>query len=377
MRRIAMGLVVTAVAAIAAPVSGQEPVDSRWLAWLGCWETPGEAGPMTCFLPSGDSDTVERVTIHNGDVRSEILHADGRARTISSEGCDGTHSLQFSDDERRVYATLSMQCEGGETRASRSLLAFVGPDAWIDVTAADVAGREVSWVTPYQPASPERVRDAGIADAAAGRQLAVQSARYAATGPLTVDAIIDAHAAVGSEAVRSWIGQQGQILELNADHLVRLADAGVAPEVIDVAVAVSFPEEFQVSRQPDESVADDRDRRRVAYGAFWPYYDRYGGWYSYNDPFYSQRFGSPYHRYNPYGWGGWTYGGPTVVIVRPVDEAPDRGGRVIKGRGYSSNSGGSGAARPRGNGDSGSSKATASSRASGSSSTGRKAKRRD
>ena len=376
--KIGTGL-LTAAVLLAAPASAQEAVDSRWLPWLGCWEVAGEEGPMTCFVPSGDDDAVERVTFRDGDVRREVLRADGRSRTTSAEGCEGTQSLAFSGDERRVYTSLSLSCEGGDTRSSRSLLAFLGPDSWIDVTAADVAGREASWVTPYYPASPERVREAGVENPTVAREMAVESARYAAAGPITVDAIIDAHASVGAEAVRSWIGHRGEPLELDADRLVRLADAGVPPEVIDVAVAVSFPEEFQLSRQPDEMV-EGRDRRRVAYGALWPYYGSYyGGLSAYNDPFYN-RFGSPY-RYSRFGWG-YGYGGygvPTVIVVRPLDETPDSNGRVVKGRGYSSGSSAAGAAVPRArNGGMNTSSGTkaSSGSSSGSSSTGRKAKRR-
>ena len=376
--KIGTGLLAAAMLA-AAPVSAQEAVDSRWLPWLGCWEVAGEEGPMTCFVPSGDADAVERVTFQDGEAQREVLRADGRSRTTSAQGCEGTQSLTFSGEERRVYASLALTCEGGETRSSRSLLAFIGPGSWVDVTAADVAGREVSWVTPYYPASAERVREAGLENPLAGREMAVESARYAAAGEVTVDAIIEAHASVGAEAVRSWIGHRGEPLELDADRLVRLADAGVPPEVIDVAVAVSFPEEFQLSRQA-EQVAESRDRRRVAYGAFWPYYGNYyGGVLTYNDGFY-HRFGSRYG-YNPFGWGrGYGgYGVPTVIVVRPVDETTDSNGRVIKGRGYSSGSGGASAALPRarsGGMNSSSGAKASSGSSSGSSSTGRKAKRR-
>ena len=373
---IGMAALVAGLAA-AAPADAQQAVDDRWLPWLGCWEPAGPEGPMTCFLPSGDADAVERVTFHGDDVRREVLHGNGQARPTSLEGCTGTEAIEFSSDTRRVYTQLDLECEGGETRSSRSLLAFVEPDAWIDVTSARIAGNEAAWVTTYQPASTARMQRAGVTDPAAGRAMAVESARYAAAGPIGVDAVIDAHAAVGPEAVRSWIARTGEPMQLDSERLIRLADAGVPPEVIDVAVAVSFPEEFEVSERPEDRVAS-AGRQRVAYGALWPYY----GSYRYGDPFY-YGYRSRYDRFGPYalGYGGYGYGfaGPTVIVVRPVDGSePARGGRVISGRGYSSGSGNGTAAMPRVRPRTGTSDAGVRSSGSSesSSSTGRKAKPR-
>ena len=175
------------------------------------------------------------------------------------------------------------------------------------------------------------------------------------------DGVYAAEASYASDMVK---------LQYDAD---RLDDAGVADEVIDVVVAVSFPEQFAV----------DRDARGRGVGGTGPAYRGrlgtrlYGRGYYAPDPFY---FG-----YTPFGYGysrlGWWYGAhrPTVVIVSPRDDA-DRGGRVVNERGYTRGAGpgqnSAGATRidlpPRG---SVSPSGASSGRSSGS--TGRKAKPRD
>ena len=186
--------------------------------------------------------------------------------------------------------------------------------------------------------------------------------------------------------------------------------------VIDVVVAISFPQRFALNR--DDVYADDygeyggvRAARTIwADRMYSPFYSGYGYGYGY----------SPYRSYRSYyGWGGWGgYGGgywgggyyrPVVVDV----SRRSGGGRVVAGKGYrgprsvgstrggstaagawtrggastrsggsvssgGSSSGGSRSARPRrGGSDAGSSVSSrpAASRSSGSS-TSRKAKPR-
>src|SRR5690606_27130918 len=107
---------------------------------------------------------------------------------------------------------------------------------------------------------------------------------------------------------------------------VRMANAGVSREVIDVVVAVSFPERFAVAE--DETVREQAPRGAYArdpgpWGFRRPYF-----W----DPFfYGGGFGYP----GSYGYGygyGYGYYRPVVVVVEPRQEGPV--GRIINGRGY-------------------------------------------
>ena len=130
-------------------------------------------------------------------------------------------------------------------------------------------------------------------------------------------------------------------------------DAGVSDAVIDVVVAVSFPEHFAV-----DSDEDHRDRHYGYWGSPFYYGSYYGGW--------------GYGRYGYYGrYGG--YYNPVVVTVGPNRRSG--GGRMVAGKGYRG---------PRDSGSSkggstvqgGSKKSGSSSAGSSRRSTGRKAKPR-
>jgi hypothetical protein len=224
--------------------------------------------------------------------------------------------------------TSSMTC-GEVERESRGIVAMADPYQWIESEAVVIAGQSVGWVRRYRPAPAARVEEAGLGDFRAtleDRAMAVEAARVAAAAPLSVDDIIEASRETDAEAVRGWIAEQGEPVELDADRLIRLADAGVPPEVIDVAIATSYPERFQLARAPEV-------RQRIRPNAYM-YLDPWGydSWYRY----------SRYDRYFGYGYLGFpgyygyptygTYHRPTVIVVQPAGSSG--GGRVVNGRGY-------------------------------------------
>lgn len=336
--RMARGLAplaaVVAIGTMASPTRAQE-MDERWLPWTGCWlevDAPADS-PMLCVVPEGEGVAVMAVTRAGPTQRSAWI-GDGVTRPVSTAGCTGEEAAEFSSDGRRIYLRSRQTCEGEVERSTRSLIAMVDRDQWIYVRAMDVAGRSVAYVKQYRPAPATRVEGAGMVDdlaAVENRGEAADAARLAAAAPITVEAMIEANARTDPEAVRAWIAERGEPIRLDADRLVQLADAGVPPEVIDVAIAVSYPERFAVSREPQRDITDDRR-------AFtpWGYYGFFDPFY-YDPYFYNLGYRYPYSYYNPWrrSYFGYNYG-PTVVVVQPTDGDDDGGGggRLVKGRGY-------------------------------------------
>lgn len=367
-----------AAAAGARTASAQE-TDARWLAWMGCWqpvgETAGETAPdaLLCFQPLADDVGVEMVSVEGGEiVARETVRADGRRHDSELEGCTGWERGDFSARPGRVYLSSEHLCDGGVTREQTGLLATVSTEEWVDVSVVAAEDERTTWVMRYRLADESRTDAAGFAEVAAGRETAVRSARVAASARPSVDDVIEANEYVDADGVGAWIAERGTPLDVNADKLVRMADAGVPEEVIDMVIAVSYPSRFAI----------DRDREAERYGPDGS--ERYGtrGGWGYYDPFYGWPFYSPFGVYSPfwygYGYGyGYVYRGYYGPIIVKIDRADSRdpGGRVINGMGYrrGSRTSGSGAARsPSIKGSSGS----VSRGSSGRKATGRTAKRR-
>jgi hypothetical protein len=381
--------------AIPSPLAAQDEVDSRWLPWLGCWEaSTGEAEtPLVCIHPLAGGEGVELQTWAEGGLTaSEAIYTDGLDHEATRQGCEGWESAQFSDDGHRVYLRSNYICEGGISRESTGLLAMANPMEWLDVKVVEVEGQEVPWVLRYRLARASRVEEAGVEDIVAPRAMAVKAARMAAASPLEESDIVEAVGKVQPAAVQALIAERGDRLRLDADMLVRLAEAGVPEDVIDLTVAVSYPDRFQISAGTPEEIPSER-----SYRGYDPYYgsgySRWSFWnpFNYRYGLYSPYYYGGYGGYGAYGGYGGYYGGwggyyrPVTVYVEPRDVDDQPRGRVVNGRGYTR--GTTGGSSGGGSRSGGVSSGGASSRSGGvsssgtrsggsSSSTGRTAKRR-
>ncbi len=387
---VALILLVTAV-----PIEGQSPVGS-WLAFTGCW-TPisqeAEERPTLCVIPGEDRVSAEFVTMRGSEVVSrEVAQADGRPVDASQEGCEGTTTWRFSNDGHRVYHRSEHICDGAVTRKGSGMMVMVSPTEWMDVSSVEVEGQVTPWVQRYRMAGLTATAAAGYGDLGVGQEMALRAARMYSTTAPTVTAVIEAGQMLHAETVQAWLVESDPDLNVNAEQLIRMADAGVASDVIDVVVAVSHPSHFRLQDEdrPGAAIAQrERVREGGRYGWMGSRYPRYYspfgfGYYGYSP--YSYGY-SPYsYGYSPYGYGGYGLGygsyygmGYRPVVVSVSQRTETERGRLVRGRGYVRD-GGSSRGGSMVSGDRGGSSVGASSGVSGRSgsarSTGRTARRR-
>lgn len=326
-----------------ASLAAQE-MDDRWLAWMGCWQpvrsstTAAAPESLLCFQPGADEAGVEMVWVEGGEISSrEVVRADGQLRESNGEGCRGSRRATFASRPGRVYMHMDQTCDGGVERASSGMFAMISPDVWIDTRVVTFDDEKLTWVTRYRLATQSEAEAVGLGDIAADRSMAVRSMRLAASGSYWVEDVVEAARQIDPEAVEAWIVEHESPLDIDADRLIRLADAGVPEDVIDMMIARSFPDRFALSSDDDYG-----PRPGLAYGGVYdPFFGGYSRW---GYPYFGYRYGgyySPFYGYGlPYGYGyGHGYGyGPGIVRVSDRDN----GGRVIAGRGYSSGQGSGG-----------------------------------
>lgn len=359
-----------ALAGIPGGVDAQAPnARMAWQPFLGCWQADGgeEEQGVLCFVASGDR--IEMVTVAGGAItHREPFSTDGQPRQIEQEGCSGSESARFSGDFRRIYTTSDMACAGQPPRRGTGIIFMPAGDEWVDVRAMEAQGEDAMvWAQWYVRTGEGELNALGIESGRYTAPLAVRGMASLAKAPITIDDVIDASENVHDKAVEAWIAEVAQeFAALDVDDLFKLDDSGVSSGIIDVVVAVSFPERFALNQRQEARVPAGYYGARPIWGD--PYYSSYG-----------LRYGSYSPGYGRYGYGGYggyygSYGGsyPRVIVnVTPISRTTGLG-RVISGRGYSSGGsrgfvGGSSAGSSRG--------ATGSSRGS-SGSTGRTAKAR-
>jgi hypothetical protein len=393
MRRFLLSFAFLGLSAVA---SAQQ-VGASWSAFAGCW-TPVSANgdrnmaantPRVCVLPDG-ANSAQLITIVNDSITGRTpIDASGQRHDISRQGCSGWEKAEFSSDGRRLYLTGEQSCAGGLLRKTSGIFALTSDGDWVnavDVTADSVSSVRVS---RYATSSVFPTMPAEIRDALQAREVSDRTARISAQREVSVDAVIEASRFLSPPAVEAWLAELDQDFNLDDKTLIRLADAKVAPSVIDVLVAVSNPNQFSVrsTGSVQENADSSRNRRDPYAPCFAPVIDPWA-WYAYDpcDPYlrYSYyrplygRYGSPYGygygRGYGYGYGGYydPYYGSPVIIVSGGNRSH---GRMTKD-GYKSDGSSSGKAsgsstggRAASRGSSGSSSAGAD-KSSGSSSSG-------
>ena len=343
--------------AAVAPVQAQSPAGS-WLAFTGCWtsnDQNAEERPTLCVVPGEDRFSAEFVTVRDGEVVSrEVARADGRPVDASQEGCEGTTTWRFSGDGHRVYHRSEHVCDGSVNRRGSGMMVMVNPTEWMDVSSVEVEGQVTPWVQSYRMAGIMATQAAGYADLGTDQEMAVRAARMYSTTTPTIAAIIEAGRKLHAETVQAWLVESAPELNVNAEQLIRMADAGVDSEVIDVVVAVAHPQRFRLQdedRAGTEIAQRERTGGRYGWlGSGYPrYYSPYGfGTYGYGYSPYGYGYNSSFNRYGyspfSYGYGGYGYSGigyrPVLVSVEPRRESVQtRGrGRLVKGLGYVSGS---------------------------------------
>lgn len=334
----------TAVVLVAVPAQAQAPTDARWAPWLGCWELVTEsvrdAGDPAA-LPTGrgaapspplDDETRPRVcataaqegitfttTIAGETALEQTVIANGVDRPVEDAECQGTQRTEWSEDGLRLYSTAQLTCAADTTPRRVSGLALLGRDGtWLDIQAVEIGGREDVRLRRYRRAS----RTPGVAVPA------VTATR------LTIDDIKEASRKVSSRAIEAALVETTAAFDLTGDTLLDLDDAGVPAGVVDVMVALSYPDRFVVERTRADRGGGTvflNDPFMLDYGFYSPLYGT--AYYPY---YYSPFAYSYYGRFDPRFFGG---GGVILVPGDPggggtPEPQPTGAARAVDGHGY-------------------------------------------
>jgi hypothetical protein len=349
-----------AVLLLAAPVCAQNPADPRWDRWNGCWElvmessregaprpaAPGRAPrtqpsdpnrPQVCVEPSPDGGATFTTKVGTQTPIVQTVVADGKDRPITEDGCTGTQRAEWSADGLRLYARAELTCKSDQGTRRVSGLAMLGPDGrWTDVQSVDIGGRESFRVRQYRRAKNELVAAPTVAATA-----------------LTINDVKEASAKVSPRALEAALVETRASFTLTGKRLLELQAAGVPGSVVDLMVALSYPDRFVIERttsvdRVQPPIVDDPFLLGWAFGyPVWSdIYGFYSPLYGAFSPYYYSPFAYPYYRgYNPFYYGGYYpfYGGGSYVVVGgdgggggggAFPERPSGLGRVVDGQGY-------------------------------------------
>lgn len=351
---LGVGLVLAMTAMATAQPAPTAAASDRWTPWMGCWQIADESiqdtaamlselagtsraaarttpNALVCVTPAADGGATMTTFVNDNPVLVETVVADGARRPLNDANCSGWQMAEWSQLGGRMYAQAEITCGDKAVRMVSGLSAIVAGPRWLDVQVVESEGQKSMRVRRYRRAANQK------------HAAATPSIREVATTPIggkfTIADIKEASEKVPIEALQAVVLEFGAAgYDLNAKRLRELDAAGVPDSVIDLMVALSFPEHFVVERAAGGGGGYDSwygggygSGFEPMWGAFamWPYY--------YADPFYYSSM------YSPFGYRSWGYYDPYasrgrgVIIIDPGDSAvPARSGigRVVDGRGY-------------------------------------------
>jgi hypothetical protein len=313
-----------------------------------------------CVLPTQRPSAVDLVSVVGDSIMSrEHLDATAEPQRVRQGDCEGTESVHATGS--RIYRRTSLKCANGVGRLVNSVMAMSSRGEWLDVRGVAFGTNVGVRPTRYREASPSIKLPPEVAAALRGRSDAMSPARIAASGRVDLNDVIEASRFLEVGVLQTWLAERGEGFDLDAHQLLALQKAGVSTDVIDIMVALSYPEQFALDRtrigDAPPNLADEARGGEVYGGGF------YDGRYGYD----------PYgYGYGGYGYGWYSGRRPIVVVPRSSDSNDREHGEVVKGRGYVAPHGGTERTAEKSRGSDGSS--SGGSKTDKSASTPRKAK---
>jgi hypothetical protein len=334
--------------------SSMQKLDSRWLPWIGSWRlisnvtktgSVTEISKNTLEIKPGDDG---RSVVMKGFQDEKVLYdekniiVDGSRRPIKDNDCEGWYKYSWSDTGKRLLFDSEVVCSDGHSRAISGISAFTDPSEWVDVQL--LASGEDRMITI------RRYRQAGDSQDTPAARSAIHFARVAASANFSIEEVIELSNKVESEVMEAALVEMRKPFEINSDVLLHLANADVSSQVVDLMVALSFPEKFTIERydsEPAEKPAPREPDTTIIYPYAW---SPFGMW-SYYDPFFPWYWSSSAYLYGYWGWGGYYpfyWGSPGYGSYGGSGRGYSiSGGRLVAGQGYSRVHSGSLNAQPR------------------------------
>lgn len=382
--------------AFAVPAAAQKApnvaIDGRWEAWIGCWTPAGSlirvvgksAPSVVCVVPTSVPSATEVLTVTGGKIVDRTrVDTDGRPHVISKDGCTGSQSAKWSPSGRRVYLKSDFNCSGAPATHVSAVYAMAGSGEWIDVQGMRVGKSDGVHAVRYREASDPGALPEEVTRALQDRTMAKMAAMLAVTEPPTFADIEEASHELDASVVSTWLIESDKITiekqpPLDAKQLEQLADHGVPGSVLDVMVALSYPDVFAVNPSNRAVARQSADSVYAQYGELGILptanpligFDRFGypiyaseslmmsgcspwlyGPYSLGWNLYSQigcggyaglglaaypgyGYGNYYNNFYGGYYGGYFGGGPIVVPRGSGSAGAPSHGRVVNGRGY-------------------------------------------
>jgi len=250
----------------------------------------------------------------------EKIKADGLRHPLDKDECTGWHTYSWSETGKRLLFNGESSCAGdfSQTISGISMIDTVGD--WVDIKLHKSGKEKIITIRMYRNVEDYSVTPAPVIPSQA------RFARISVGTKFSIDELIELSGKVEPEVLEAALIEMRSPFPVNSKQLMRLSDAKVPAKIVDLVVALSFPDKFTVEGTAISWVKTSSDFKAPYYhwpmcpwywtsSVYYPYGYRYWGW----------------DWYRQYGWYPYSYG----YVPHSGGSGTDSNARLIAGRGYS------------------------------------------
>ena len=330
------------------PGSDADRFDSRWLPWLGCWQLQEEefdAGrnsttyspdrTFVCVAPSNVGSGITLRTISDQQILVEReLSGNAIRKEVSENDCLGWEYSEWTSSGYRLFTKGELVCGDDPARTVNGLSFLANPFTWVDIQL--VASREHQHleIRRYKPVSTteeNRLLRELSSPLGADRSRSLHARRESAS-PLSLPDVREAAEKAPARVVEAMLSETKPRFRINAETLMVLDDAGIDHQIIDLLVALAYPEHFSIERRSNDESWSGGGGYRAYSGYGGGFYDPI--WYNGLYPYYYTPLGyNSWNRYySPYFYGG--YASPFILFSGYGNNERVPSGQLVNGAGY-------------------------------------------
>ena len=288
-------------------IESYENLDARWLPWIGSWRlvsntinTVGTPLNEEYLLKIRPGDEGKFVTMESSRDRvvmfKEKIAADGLRHPLNEDECSGWYSYSWSESGKRLLFNGESSCIDDLTQTISGMLLVDTIGEFVDIKLLRNGEEKAITIRRYRNA-----------DIDVGTPIPrVLSKAYIARGStdtsFTIDEVIELSGKVEPEVLEAALVEMHSSFPINSKQLIRLSDAGVPSQIMDLMVALSFPKKFTVERAALSWVMTADSFRAPYY--HWPMSPWY--WTTSVQMLYGYRYWG-WNWYQGYGWYPYSY----------------------------------------------------------------------
>jgi hypothetical protein len=283
--------------------------------WVGVWtfnddaalKVVGDSNQKTIveIMPLSDGKGLEitRKEATQPEVK-EWLVLDGTKRPVDASNCTGWQTARWIPEAGIIFSSSEMNCKEAGAFSTSNLKIIVAADKMVDILSLK-SGGQTKLATRRLVLERELVPAGGSEPAYANTV-----ERIAAAAPWKLDRIVQLSKTMDTQLLEAALVEKNVTLDLNSAAAIKDLNKTKLPnEVIDLLVALAFPDKFHIERngkvelKPWIASSSSSGSVRNSYSN-----TALPGVTSYYQGLFYNCNGFGYAGYNPYGYGYNGYG---------------------------------------------------------------------